>query len=380
LKHIQAARASVLAIFFLHGAVFATWISRIPAVKSAIGLSTGQLGVSLLGIAAGCIISMPLTGYVVSRFGSRSVTAMASLFFCVALIAPGFATSQWTLGAALCLLGLAAGGMDVGMNAHGVLVERSAGRPLMSGFHAMFSIGGMAGAALGGMVAGLGISPRAHFIGASVISLAVTLVAIPGLLPGSADAIEHGRSSLKLSWTLAGLGALTFCFFLSEGAIADWSALYLNTSTGATAGRAAAGYALFSAAMSIGRLSGDRLRHLFGAAALVRTGSITAAAGLALALAIPITAVSLLGFTIVGAGCCIVVPIVFAATGGLKGTGTGAALAFVTTSGYIGLFAGPPAIGFVAEAFTLRLALGIVVVLVGLGTVLAAAVRGADLH
>lgn len=360
--------------------MFATWISRIPAVKSAIGLSTGQLGVSLLGIAAGCLISMPLTGYVVSRYGSRSVTALATLLFSIALIAPGFATSQWTLGGALCLLGLAAGGMDVGMNAHGVLVERSARRPMMSGFHAMFSIGGMAGSAIGGGVAGLGITPRAHFIGASIISVIVALVAIPGLLPGSADAVAHGRSSLKLSWTLAGLGALTFCFFLSEGAIADWSALYLNNSTGATAGHAAIGYALFSAAMSIGRLSGDRLRHMFGAAALVRTGSITAAAGLALALAIPVTAVSLLGFTIVGAGCCIVVPIVFASAGGLAGTGTGAALAFLTTSGYIGLFAGPPVIGFVAEALTLRLALAIVVLLVGLGAILAVAVQGADLH
>ncbi len=349
-------------------------------MKSAIGLSTGQLGLSLLGIAVGCLISMPLTGYVVSRYGSRSVTAIASMLFCIAIIAPGFATSQWTLGAALCLLGLAAGGMDVGMNAHAVLVERATGRPLMSGFHALFSIGGMAGSAIGGGVAGLGIAPRAHFIGASIIALAVTLIAIPGLLPGSADAIAHGKSSLRISWALAGLGGLTFCFFLSEGAIADWSALYLNKTAGTPAGRAAVGYALFSAAMAIGRLSGDRLRHRFSAAGLVRTGSITAAAGLALALAVPVTPIALLGFTIVGAGCCIVVPIAFSAAGGLKGTGTGAALAFVTTSGYVGLFAGPPMIGFVAEAFTLRLALIIVVVLVSLGAVLAAAVRGSDLH
>lgn len=159
---LRSARASVLAIFFLHGAVFATWVSRIPAVKADIGLSTGQLGLALLGIAAGCLIAMPVAGWLVSRYGSRPVTAYSSFCFAAALALPAFATSQATLTGALCILGLAAGAMDVSMNSHAIAVERIWGRPLVSGFHAFFSIGGIAGAALGGVAPGAGLAPRAR--------------------------------------------------------------------------------------------------------------------------------------------------------------------------------------------------------------------------
>lgn len=374
-RRITAARAAVLAIFFLHGSLFATWASRIPAVKIAIGLSSAQLGMSLLGIALGCLLSMPLTGRLISRYGSGPVAAGASVFFSLAIVLPGFAVSQWTLTAALCVLGCGAGAMDVAMNAHAVAVERAAGRHMMSSFHAFFSIGGMAGAGLGGVVAGAGMAPRSHFIATSIAALLVTVIATLGLLPGSADADSDGRVRLRLSSRLVALGLIAFCFFLAEGAIADWSALYLHNTAGAPIGRSAYGYALFSLAMAIGRLSGDRLRSHFPAAALVRTGSLTAAFGLALALALPHTAPALLGFAIVGAGCSIVVPIAFAAAGSLEDSSPGAALAFATTTGYLGLFAGPPSIGFVAEEFTLRVALILVVCIAAAGAVLAPAAR-----
>lgn len=369
-RSVHRARLAVLTIFFLHGAVFATWVSRIPAVASQLKLSTEQLGLALLGIATGCLISMPLIGYLIGRLGSRSVTSIASLAFCGALILPGFAFSQLTLGAALCALGLAAGAMDVSMNAHGVAVERLAGRPMMSGFHAFFSLGGMTGAALGGLAAAAGITPRIHFAGAAIIAAAIAVVAITALLPGHVDALAHEhRGGLRISPVLAALGALAFCFFLAEGAIADWSALYLHGTANMAVSRSAAGYALFSAAMVIGRLSGDALRRRFPSKVLIRAGSATATGGLVLALAVPSSA--LIGFAIVGAGCSIVVPIVFAGAGSSNGANAGAALAFVTTCGYMGLFAGPPMIGFAAGAFTLRLALLIVVGLTASGVLLA---------
>jgi MFS family permease len=364
---IRRARITILAIFFLHGAVFATWASRIPAVKSQIGLSAAQLGLALLGVAAGSLISMPIAGYLIGRHGSRAATAISSLCFSAALFLPGLAFSQWTLAASLCVLGSAAGAMDVSMNTHALAIERVAGRPILSGIHASFSIGGIAGASLGGLVASLGIAPRIHFAAVAIIAAATVLAAAPGLLPGHVDAAPQARGRLRITPALAGLSALTFCFFLAEGAVADWSGLYLHGS--------ALGYALFSGAMAIGRLGGDKLRHRIAPEVLVRLGSATAATGLALGLAIPV--VGPIGFAIVGAGCSIVVPVVFAAAGSLNGGNTGAAIAFIIMSGAIGLFAGPPAIGFAAEAFTLRVALLIVVGLTAAGVALAPAVAAA---
>lgn len=370
---ISAARRGVLVIFFLHGLVFATWVSRIPSVKSALGLSTGRLGLALLGIAAGCIISMPLTGFLVSRVGSRPVTSVSTLVFAAALALPGFADSQGTLTAALCVLGVAAGAMDVSMNAHGVAVERVAGRPFMSGFHALFSIGGMAGSAVGGVVAGVGVTPRVHFLVAAAAAFGIALTAIPLLLPGHVDAMPRERGKFRLSATLAGLSALAFCFFLAEGAIADWSALYLHLAANMAVGTAAAGYALFSAAMALGRISGDALRHRFQPQVLVAAGSSIAALGLSAGLAFP--PVALAGFAVVGAGCSIVVPIAFASSGKLHGVSPGPAIAAMTSCGYVGLFVGPPLIGFAAQAITLRAALLIVVVLTAVGVPLAYSVR-----
>jgi MFS family permease len=377
---IRTARVSVLTIFFLHGAVFGTWVSRIPAVKSEIGLSTGELGLALLGVAAGCLIAMPVAGWLVSRYGSRPVTATSSLCFCAAIALPGFATSQVLLASSLCILGLAAGAMDVSMNSHGVAVERAWRRPLMSGFHALYSIGGIAGSAMGGLAAGANVPPGAHFMSAAGIGLAITLLAIPGLLPSSTDATRSGPIRLRVSHTLIGLSVLAFCFFLTEGAIADWSALYMRDVVAASVRTSAMGYAVFSAAMTTGRLGGDWLRRRIGSSTLIRIGSSIAIAGMGLALSLPHTGAVIAGFTLVGAGCSVVVPIVFAAAGTLADTTPGVALAFVTMSGYLGLFAGPPAIGMAAESTSLRSALVIVLALSSAGVWFAWSVRLRKIH
>ncbi len=376
-SNLTGARLSVLLIFFVHGLVFSTWVSRIPAVQSNLGLSSGRLGFALLGVAAGSIVSMPVAGWLVSRFGSRLVTAMSSLWFALALAPPAFATSAFTLALALALLGLAAGAMDVSMNAQGVVVERLAQRPMMSGFHAAFSVGGMVGSGFGGLVAKLGVDVREHFVWAAALYVLLVAVAVRGLVPAAADT-SHGRHGLRLTAAIAGLGALSFCFFLSEGAIADWSALYLSKSLGAGPALAAAGYALFSMAMALGRIAGDSLRSRFGAVFLVRLGSLSAAAGLAAALLFARTPLALAGFTMVGFGCSIIVPITFAAAGNLPGVSSGGALATVVAAGYFGLFAGPPLIGMAAEAISLRWALMIVVGLCLAGAALSGFVRTSE--
>jgi MFS family permease len=367
--NLPAARICVLIIFFIHGAVFSTWISRIPAVQGELGLSTGRFGFALLGVAVGSIISMPVAGWLISRYGSKPVTAISSLWFCLALAPPSLANSALALGCSLAILGLAAGAMDVSMNAQGVVVERIAQRPLMSGFHAAFSIGGMAGAAAGGVIAKAGVDVRTHFFCAAVFYFAIVVAAIRGLLPASADA-QSGQHGFRLTPVVLGLGAICFCFFLSEGAVADWSALYLMRGLHAGPAEAAAGYALFSGAMAMGRMAGDSLRARFGPVFLVRNGSLLAASGLAIALLFARTPWALAGFTMVGFGCSIIVPIAFAAAGNLTES-AGGALATVVTAGYFGLFVGPPLIGMVAEAITLRWALLIVVGLCLTGVALA---------
>ncbi|MBL0160152.1 MAG: MFS transporter [Bryobacterales bacterium] len=374
---LPAARVSVLAVFFVHGAVFATWVSRIPEVQGGLGVSTGPFGLALLGVAVGSILSMPVTGWLIGRHGSKPVTAIASVWFCLALAPLAYAGSVVTLGLALGFLGMAAGAMDVSMNAQGVEVETAARRPLVSGFHAMFSIGGMVGAGVGGVIAKMGIGVRGHFVGAGLLCLAAILLASRGLL-ASAVRPSGGKGGFRFTPAVAALAALTFCFFLSEGSIADWSALYLSRVLQAGPAQAAAGYALFSATMGVGRLAGDRLRVRYSGRALVCNGSLLAASGLALALLAPHTGVALAGFAMVGLGCSVIVPIAIAAAGTVPGVNAGQAISTVVTMGYLGLFVGPPLIGMAAEAITLRWAMMITVALCLCGVPLSRLVESAD--
>jgi predicted MFS family arabinose efflux permease len=365
------ARLSVSVLFLVHGLVFATWVSRIPAVQSRLGLRPSELGLALLGVAAGSIVSMPLAGIIMARRGTAVVAAASSLAFCVALGFPALARNAVELGIALGLLGMAAGSMDVSMNAQGVAVEERYGRSLMSSFHALFSIGGMAGAAIGGAVASAGVDPSLHLATAGAACLILVAAAIPNLIPHDRHAFDGGRGTLRIGARPAALAAVAFCFFLAEGAIADWSGLYLRKETRAGAGTAALGYAVFSAAMALGRLSGDWLIDRFGRFTLMRAGSGVAALGLSAALALGTVPAALVGFGLTGAGCSIIVPMVFAAAGRIRDLPAGAALTMVTAAGYFGLFAGPPSIGFLADATGLRAALVLVVVLLFSGALFA---------
>ena len=364
-------RLSVSILFLVHGLIFSTWVSRIPAVQDKLALRPSELGLALLGVAAGSMISMPLSGILMARCGTGIVAAASSLMFCLALGLPALAGSALPLGLALGVLGLAAGAMDVSMNAQGVAVEELYGRSLMASFHALFSIGGMAGSAIGGVIAGQGIGPRLHLAIAGGFCFALVAAAIPSLVPHDRHGAAGQHLRFRITSRLLALALIAFCFFLSEGAIADWSGLYLRQNTGAGPAMAALGYAVFSAVMALGRVTGDRLINRFGRAALVRAGSLTAVAGLGAALLIGTAPAALAGFGLMGAGCSIIVPIVFAAAGRMRDLPPGAALTAVTSFGYLGLFAGPPSIGLLAEVTGLRVALAGVVCLLASGIALA---------
>jgi MFS family permease len=364
----------VLEFFFLHGLVFSTWVSRIPAVQQKLGLSAPALGLALLGVAMGSVPALPVSGYLISKRGSRPVLIASTCLYCASLCGMAFAPGALPLTCALVVYGAAAGMMDVSMNAHGVMVEARSGRPMMSGFHAWFSLGGIAGAALGGLVARMGVPVELHFVPASACFLVAGLAAARGLLPPSVDAVPHGPAFAPLTRPLVALGVLAFCLLLCEGAVADWTALYLRDGLRANEGLAAMGYAVFSAAMTVGRLLGDRLTARVGPSRVVRSGSLLAAAGLATALLSPSIVPALTGFGAVGAGYSAIVPLIFAAAGRAGGEPAGRGLAAVSTAGYFGFLVGPPLIGFLAGAFTLRAALWLLCGLTLAGAILARSV------
>jgi MFS family permease len=374
-SRLRRARFSVSAIFLIHGLIVAAWVSRIPAVQAALGLSKSALGSALLAIAAGSMISMPVAGWLTGKYGSKKTTLVATLAFCASLILPGVAPNLFLLAAALVCYGAGAGAMDVAMNVQGVEVETAYGRPVMSSFHALFSLGGMLGSAAGGLIAAAGIHPALHFsIAAAALAIAAVVVS-PGMLD-HVHAEEHpSMPSFRISRSVLILSLLAFCLLLNEGAMADWSSVYLRSSLKTSEAVAAYGYAVFSATMAIGRLVGDRLTVRFGRVEMVRYGALVAAAGLGTALLLGTIAATLLGFAAVGFGFAAIIPLVFGAAGRVEGQSAGSGLATVTTIGYLGFLIGPPLIGYAADLLSLRIALGLVVVLSVAGALLAPSVR-----
>ena len=363
----------IAGIFLIHGLVVSTWVSRIPAVQNQLRLTNGVLGLTLLGAAAGCVLATPLCGWMVTRCGSKRVTGWSALGFCFSLILIPFAADAVGLAAALVVFGGFAGTMDVAMNAQAVEVEKAFGRPSMSRFHAMFSLGGMAGAGLGGALAARGVSPYNHFLVAAVLLTIATAITAPHMLVSPSRILpKDERLPLsRIPAELFAISAIAFCMLLSEGAMADWTAVYFRQGLGAGPGTAAAGYAVFSAAMAIFRLLGDSITLRLGSSNTVRTGSLLAAAGVLWALVARTPGWALPGFAAAGAGFSAIVPLAFGAGGRIPGVSPGAGIATITGLGYIGFLVGPPLIGFTAQMFTLRWALGIVVLVCLVSSVLA---------
>ena len=374
----HVARWSVSAVFFLTGAGTANWAVRIPAIQSALGLGDGRLGMALLGVSAGAIVAMPVAGRLVARRGSRPITVGAAVAFALALMLPPLAGSFATLLGALVVLGLANGMLDVAMNAQAAAVQKHYRQPIMGRIHAFYSLGGLVGAAAGGRIASIGIGAAPHL---AVVGLLIGIgacAAVSGMLPAHTDAAPGQRFVAGQMRALRVMSVLAFCVLFGEGAMMNWSAVYLRNVIRTGPGIAAAGFALFSLLMATGRFVGDTLTSRLGPERLTRMGGTIAFLGVIVALAVPHAVAVILGFGAVGAGLSIIFPIVLAASARTPGVVPGAAIAMVSMCGYAGLLAGPPLIGAVANAFTLRGGLGLVA-LTSIGVVvLARAVRNTD--
>ena len=362
---LAQARIAVATIFLVNGTAFASWVPHIPTVQQKLDLSPGVLGLALLAIAAGSLVSMPLAGWMVARHGSRIVALVAGSLYCAVVPLPLLAPSLSALVVTLILFGAFNGAMDVSMNAHGVAVEREIGRPIMSSLHAMFSIGGIVGAGSAVVLLPLGIAPITHVGVTALLGFALMLMTARFLLPHAVDSGVEGPRFVLPRGRLLVLGAMGFFILMTEGAMGDWTAVYLRMDLGAGAGLAGAGFAVFSAAMAVGRLTGDRLVAAFGPVAMVGWGALLAALGLGGALLLHDPLAAILGFGMVGLGLANIVPILFSAAGRTPGMAPGAAIAAVTTAGYSGFLAGPPMVGFAAEWIGLPAALGLLAAAVG---------------
>ena len=357
---MSRSRVAVSILFFVNGAVLASWLPHIPALRSRLTSGDGQLGLVLLATAAGALVALPAAGRLIARFGSRAVTSSAALVFCLAMPLPVLSSSLSALVAALVVLGACNGLLDVSMNAQAAAVERAAGRPIMSSFHALFSLGGVAGALLASGAMALGTDDVAHVSAAALVALVAVVLALPGLLPRSPAPEGSGPALARPTHALVGLGVLALLGLLAEGAMADWSAVDLRDTLGATPAVAAVGFAAFSLAMTAGRFTGDALVARLGPRLVLRASSGVACVGLAIALLIAQPIAGIMGCALVGMGIANVIPVLFSAASRVPGVEPGRGLAAVATTGYLGFLAGPPLIGAVAELAGLMVGLGLV--------------------
>jgi len=356
-------RWSIAAIFFFNGFVFASWVPHIPSVMERHALTTGELGTLLLAMAAGAMCALPLAGAITQRFGSRTVTIVCATGFCLMLPLPVIASSVSFAAIALFVFGVLNATLDVAMNAQGAELEMRMDKPIMSSLHGGSSLGGPVDAAAAAALLAAGMTASVHVLTIAGLSTLSVAIAARNLLPAPGRATPIHANLTLPSGPLLALGALTFAALLVEGAIGDWSAVYLKREVGMDAAGAALGFAAFSLTMAACRFAGDAITHRFGAATLVRISALIAFAGMLLALLVRYPASALTGFAFVGLGMANLIPILFGTAARSRPDHPGAGIAAVATTGYLGFIAGPPAIGWLADFIGLTGALGLLALL-----------------
>lgn len=339
--------------FLVHAAAFATWAARIPTIRDDLGLDNGDLGIALGGLAIGMFAGTRLTGRMERSARTGLPMRVVTPLLCLSVVGPGFARGLVTLTISLTLFGVLGGLLDVVMNAHAVAVERLYRRPIMSSLHGLWSVGLMGGSAVAAVVARSGVDVRTHFVVAALLLAVASMYPLAAVLSAPTEAAttaEHHDRSVSARApaglaTVVLLGLMGFGSFLVEGAVADWSAVFLTDERSATPGFAALGLTVFAASMAGSRMVGDRLGARFGPVRLGRLGAGTALVGFVLVLLVPSAAVALVGFGLLGLGIGPVVPMVFSAAGNTRTRSRPSILGPVVSAGYVGGVLGPVLIG-----------------------------------
>lgn len=353
-------RIAVSIFFFINGFLYANWISRLPEIQHFYTISNARLGTLLLCSALGAIVAMPFSGILTVRFGSRILTATMGIIFCLAVPTLPLSTNLWIVSALFFLIGILSGSLDVSMNGQAVYVERMYAKPLISSFHAVFSIGMALGAGVGALFAKFQIGLFPHFITGAIVCLLLVLWASFNLVNESSNeaANADGESGFRLpTKAILPLGIIAFCGMTGEGSMGDWSAIYMNKVVGKDEAFSALAFGAFATAMTIGRIFGDYFTARFGRKQMLLYNSLAAITGLSVMLLIPNPYIVLAALFLIGLGLATVVPIIYSAAGNTPGVAPSVGIAMATTVGYAGFFVGPPAIGYLADAFSLRIGL-----------------------
>nr|WP_236676318.1 MFS transporter [Chryseolinea lacunae] len=365
-------RIAVKIAFFINGFILANWVSRLPRIQELYDADNGEIGLVLLATSFGAVLAMPFAGWVIIKNGSRRITLLTAIFYCAVVPLIPWMPNLQALVVLYFLMGLATGMFDVAMNSQAVMVEQNYRRPIMTSFHALFSIGMMLGAWSAAWFNDLDIDLAHHLawvVGASLLAVAWSS---GNLVHDKPDpAVKHDGPLFRLPTpSLINIGIIAFCCMMGEGAMAEWTVNYMENIALSSKSLAPIGLSAFASAMTLGRLFGDQSRMVLGDRKMIVIGGLLAVTGLSLAIALPQPYVSIAGFFLVGLGLSSIVPIAYSIAGSTRELPSGVGLAMVTTVGYAGFLVGPPLIGFIANAQTLRVALALVAALFVLMTIL----------
>jgi MFS family permease len=359
---VRLNRIAVNAAFFINGFILGNWQGRLPRIQEIYSADQGTISLVLLAEALGAVVAMPFTGWLIMRNGSRSITLLSAFLYSAVVVFIPFMGSIQALFALYIVMGVITGVFDVAMNSQAVMVEQSYGRPIMTSFHAFFSVGMAFGGGCAAIFSWLALGIVTHLITITSVAVIIALWTSRYLIrdkPTEKPSSDQPLFRLPNA-ALIGIGVITLCCMLGEGAMANWSVNYMENIAKATKALAPLAIAAFATAMMLGRIFGDRVRASIGDKKLIVLGGVIATAGILVTLVFPFPYSSIAGFFLVGLGLSTIVPIAYSIAGNAKGLPRGVGLAMVTTVGYSGFLFGPPIIGFLADWHSLRFSLGVV--------------------
>ncbi|MDQ3843161.1 MAG: MFS transporter [Bacteroidota bacterium] len=367
----RAYRIAVGCLFFLQGLCFASWASRIPSIQQSLQLSDAALGLVLFALPVGSMLSLPFTGWLITRFGSKRVATNALLLYSMLLIALGWAQSSIVLILFLMLFGMAGNTANIAINTQAVGVEAKYGRNIMASFHGLWSMAGFTAAGIGTFMIGTEIIPFQHFMMITGLIMAGVAASFHFLLEDEKKQSTGNRFFAKPDKSLLILGILAFCCMICEGAMFDWSGIYFQKVVRVSENWIGAGYTAFMCTMATGRFVADYVAGKIGIKKTIQLSGLLIATGLGIAVLLPFLYAAIIGFLLVGFGVSSVVPLVYSEAGKSKKQSPGMALTAVSSIGFLGFLVGPPMIGVIAGAAGLRVSF-VLIAVIGLAVALMA--------
>lgn len=360
-------RIAVGAMFFMAGLSFSSWASRIATVQQSMGLSDAALGAVLFSLPVGLMCSLPFSGWIITKIGSRRLLIGALLVYATALVTLGLAQNTFQLIICLVCFGFSSNAVNIAVNTQAVAAEELYKRPILASFHGLWSLAGFTGAGIGTFMIANNIAPVYHFL--LMLIVIATGVAIAARYLKDDKVASAGPAFVMPDKSLIKLGIIAFCSMICEGAMFDWSVIYFKKVVLAPSALVGIGFTAFMATMASGRFIADWFAHRFGLKRTLQISGSLTATGLIIAVIFPYVYTAIAGFLLVGAGVSSVVPMVYSAAGKSKTMLPGVALAAVSTIGFLGFLIGPPVIGFIAGIATLRASF-VLIALMGLSVVI----------